>query len=122
MVDCSCALSGGLNGRNVTEPFLHFVFIWPPDSRASSTGASMIDLTLQIHIMADSPRTVRTLFHRGNQLRQRLETSNDAKSSAYEEILRDAISTFEDCRRLAHEVSLFSSNETLEDVTTDNLQ
>lgn len=72
--------------------------------------------------MADSPRSIRTLFNSGNQLRQQLETSYDTSSSTYSENLRAAISTFSECRRLADEISMFSQNETLEDVASGDLQ
>ena len=72
--------------------------------------------------MADSPQNMRTLFNSGNQLRQQLEISYDTSSSAYTENLQAAISTFSECRRLADEISLFSQNETLEDIASGDLQ
>ncbi|KAI9877075.1 MAG: Immunoglobulin (CD79A) binding protein 1 [Pleopsidium flavum] len=72
--------------------------------------------------MTDSPRNVRTLFDSGNRQRKQLESSYDANSSTYQENLRAAISTFEECRRLADEISLFSQNESLEDISSGDLQ
>ncbi len=72
--------------------------------------------------MADSPRNIRALFSSGNHLRQEVEASYDINSSIYEENLRAALSTFEECRRLAGEISLFSQNETLDDISSGDLQ
>lgn len=75
-----------------------------------------------ISMMTDSPRNVRTLFDSGNRQREHLESSYDSNSSTYQGNLRAAISTFEECRRLADELSLFSQNESLEDISSGDLQ
>lgn len=72
--------------------------------------------------MADSPHNIRTLFDSVNQLREQLETSDDTTSTTYLETFRAAISTFLECRRLADELSLFSQNESLEDIASGDLQ
>ena len=72
--------------------------------------------------MADPPRNIRTLFNSGKQLLQQVEGSHDIASSAYQENLRTAITTFEECRKLADNISLFSQNESLEDIASGDLQ
>jgi len=70
--------------------------------------------------MAD--QNIRTLFRSAESKRDRVETSRDSSSPTYRENLAAAIATFEDCRQLADRLSLFSPNETLEDVATGDLQ
>lgn len=70
----------------------------------------------------DPPRNVRSLFDLGNRQRKQLESSYDTNSPSYQETLRAAISTFEECRILADATSLFSPNENLEDISSGDLQ
>ena len=65
---------------------------------------------------------IRTLFRSAESKHDVLETSRDSSSSTYRENLAAAIATFEECRQLADRLSLFSSNETLEDIATGDLQ
>jgi immunoglobulin-binding protein 1 len=67
-------------------------------------------------------QNIRTLFKSAESKRDALETSQDSISSTYRDNLAAAIATFEDCRQLADRLSLFSPNETLEDIATGDLQ
>jgi hypothetical protein len=70
--------------------------------------------------MAD--QSIKTLFGVAESKRKAVETSRDSNSSSYKENLAAAIATFEECRELADRLSLFSPNETLEDIATGDLQ
>ncbi len=70
--------------------------------------------------MAD--QSIRALFRSAESKCDALETSRDSSSSTYRENLAAAIATFEECRLLADRLSLFSPNETLEDIATGDLQ
>jgi immunoglobulin-binding protein 1 len=69
-----------------------------------------------------SDQSIRTLFRSAESKRDAVETSRDSSSSTYRENLAAAIATFEECRQLADRLSLFSPNETLEDIATGDLQ
>ena len=71
--------------------------------------------------MAEADVNIRTLFARAKHLRTQLETLQST-TQAYQESLQNAISTLEECRKLAEKVSLFSPNETEEDIPSRDLQ
>jgi hypothetical protein len=72
--------------------------------------------------MAEQPRTVRALFLQGQRERQNLASAYDTNSPAYQEKLNACITTYEECLKLSEQVSLFSPNETLEDIASSDLQ
>ncbi|MCJ1250625.1 hypothetical protein MMC30_007853 [Trapelia coarctata] len=71
--------------------------------------------------MAESQTNIRTLFAKAKQLQKQLE-SLESSSQVYQENLQTAISTLEECRKLAGKVSLFSPNETADDISSGDLQ
>ena len=71
--------------------------------------------------MEESEDNIRALFNKATTLRQKLE-GFESTSEVYQENLRSAISTLEHCRRAADQISLFSPNETEEDVPSGDLQ
>ncbi len=46
----------------------------------------------------------------------------DPRSDAYSENLRSSISAFEECRQLTSKLGVFSPNEEVEDISTNDLQ
>lgn len=71
--------------------------------------------------MAESQTNIKTLFAKAKQLQKQLE-SLESTSLTYQENLRNALSTLEECRKLADKVSLFSPNETTDDISSGDLQ
>ncbi|MCJ1252248.1 hypothetical protein MMC24_000052 [Lignoscripta atroalba] len=67
------------------------------------------------------PTNIKTLFTTAKGLRKQLG-SWGTTSETYQENLQSAIATFEECRRLADQVSLFSPNETEDDISSGDLQ
>ena len=65
---------------------------------------------------------IRTLFKSGKAQRKQLESSPDTISALYQDNLQSAIAAFETCRTLADRISLFSQNETEEDISSGDLQ
>lgn len=65
---------------------------------------------------------LRTLFTTAKTQRQQLESSPDTTSALYQENLQIAIAALETCRKIADRISLFSPNETEEDVASGDLQ
>ncbi|KAI7249596.1 hypothetical protein KC335_g17639, partial [Hortaea werneckii] len=72
--------------------------------------------------MADESRSLRSTYLEAEQKRSALERSFDSTSSAFQDGLLSAIQLYEQCVSIADQISLFSPNESLEDVGTTELQ
>ncbi|KAF2473916.1 type 2A phosphatase-associated protein 42 [Lindgomyces ingoldianus] len=72
--------------------------------------------------MDDKPRSIRGLFTDADRKRQAIFSSPDSNSTSFQENLNITIATYESCLELSEQVSLFSSNETLDDVSSSDLQ
>jgi hypothetical protein len=70
--------------------------------------------------MAD--QSIKSLFSSAERQRKDIEASWDSNTAEYQQNLAAAIKTYDDCLKLADRLSLFSPNETLEDVTSGDLQ
>ncbi|KAI9862091.1 MAG: hypothetical protein M1813_004866 [Trichoglossum hirsutum] len=68
------------------------------------------------------PQNLRTLFASAEAQRKQLESAIETSSSAYQKSLGVVIATYDECRRFADDVSLFSPNETIDDVPSGDLQ
>lgn len=65
---------------------------------------------------------IRTLFTSAKSQRKELESSADPTGYAYQENLQAAITSLEKCRKIADRISLFSPNETEDDIPSGDLQ
>jgi hypothetical protein len=72
--------------------------------------------------MSEQPKSIRRLFLEAEQARQTLSSSYDTNTSTFQESLSAAIATYEQCLQLADQVSLFSPNESLDDISSSDLQ
>ena len=72
--------------------------------------------------MSEQPKSIRALFLEAERTRQTLSSSYDTNTSAFQENLSAAIATYEQCLLLSEQVSLFSPNESLDDVSSSDLQ
>ena len=70
----------------------------------------------------DQPTNIRTLFSSAKALRKDLDSYPEPTSSAYQENLRSALTSLEECRKLADRLSLFSPNESQDDISSGDLQ
>lgn len=70
----------------------------------------------------EEPRSIRALFVSAERTRQNLASSYDTNNPTYQENLYNAIATYEECLKLSEQVSLFSPNETLDDISSSDLQ
>ncbi|MCJ1423508.1 hypothetical protein MMC29_001392 [Sticta canariensis] len=70
----------------------------------------------------ESQSNLRTLFASSKAQRKALESNLEPSSAVYQEDLHAAIATLDECRRLADHLSLFSPNETEDDIATSDLQ
>ena len=69
-----------------------------------------------------SQTNLRTLFASTRSQRKTIESGVEPDSVTYQENMHAAIATLEECRRLADSLSLFSSNETEDDIASGDLQ
>lgn len=72
--------------------------------------------------MADEDRSLRSVYEDAERTRTNLETSYDSNSTTFQENVLAAIHLYEQCLNIADRLSLFSPNETLEDIGTTDLQ
>ncbi|KAM0803009.1 tapa protein [Usnea florida] len=70
----------------------------------------------------ESDLNIRSIFTSAKIQRNELESSSEPTSSAYQENLQAAISSLEECRKIADRISLFSPNETEDDISSGDLQ
>jgi immunoglobulin-binding protein 1 len=70
----------------------------------------------------EQSRSLRSVHDEAEQKRGAIEKSFDSNSSAFQENLGSAIQLYEQCLHIADRISLFSPNESLEDIGTADLQ
>jgi len=67
-------------------------------------------------------QSIRALFGSAERQRKDIEASWDSNTATYQQNLAAAIATYENCLQLADRLSLFSPNETLEDLASGDMQ
>ncbi|TVY25860.1 Uncharacterized protein LHYA1_G005656 [Lachnellula hyalina] len=67
-------------------------------------------------------QSIKSLFSSAERQRKDIEASWDSNTAEYQQNLAAAIKSYDDCLKLTDRLSLFSPNETLEDVTSGDLQ
>lgn len=70
----------------------------------------------------EEPQNLRSLFEAAKSEKSSLEARTDTNTDQYRSDVNSTIANLEECQRLISLVSLFSSNETLEDISTADLQ
>jgi immunoglobulin-binding protein 1 len=66
-------------------------------------------------------QNLQTLFASAKVQKKALEET-ETNSPSYRDQLQDVISRFEECQRLIGQLCLFSTNESVEDIATGDLQ
>ena len=66
--------------------------------------------------------SLRALYNTAKTKRKDLESFASAADPIYQENLRAAIDCLEQCRQIVDRISLFSPNETLEDLSSVDIQ
>jgi len=70
----------------------------------------------------DAPEpSLKELFNNAKTSQDELD-SLDPRSAAYKKTLQSTIDSLQRCRRLVQQLSLFSTNEDVEDISTQDLQ
>ncbi|KKA21485.1 TOR signaling pathway regulator (TapA) [Rasamsonia emersonii CBS 393.64] len=72
--------------------------------------------------MAERPQNLQALFAAAKERKRELESSLETNSDSYRDKVNETIAQFEECQKLIRELSLFSSNEGVEDIATADLQ
>lgn len=72
--------------------------------------------------MAEEPQNLRTVYHTAEDRRRELEAAWDTNATPYQDKLGAAIKAYEQCLHSANRISLFSPNESLEDIASNDLQ
>ncbi|KAI9884829.1 MAG: Dicer-like protein 1 [Watsoniomyces obsoletus] len=72
--------------------------------------------------MASISRNLREIFEDAERRRESVESPSASSSDEYPEHLRAAISAYEECRRAVERLALFSPNESVEDISSRDLQ
>jgi immunoglobulin-binding protein 1 len=70
----------------------------------------------------EEPQSLKALFADAESKRESLDEFPDSNTETFQENLRSAIAAYEGCLKVVDRISLFSSNETLEDVSSNDLQ
>jgi len=86
-----------------------------------ATSSHLICTVTDLHIMAE-PQNLPALFASAEKQRKELESAFETSGSTYQQGLGAAIATYEECRRFADSLSLFSPNETADDIPSRDLQ
>jgi len=72
--------------------------------------------------MSNDDQSIRGLFSKAERIREELAASYEPNSPTYQENLENAIATYVQCLKKADDFSLFSPNETLEDISSSDIQ
>lgn len=72
--------------------------------------------------MSEQPQSLRAFFAKAERARQELTSSYEPNSPTYQENLTQTIATYEECLKLSEQISLFSPNESLEDISSGDIQ
>jgi immunoglobulin-binding protein 1 len=70
----------------------------------------------------EEPQNLRSLFASAKEQKDKLGSRGDTNTETYRDEVNAAIAKFQECQRQVSILSLFSSNELLEDVSTGDLQ
>ncbi|KAI1352004.1 TAP42-like family protein [Xylaria sp. FL0043] len=71
--------------------------------------------------MAEEPRTLKSAFQAAEAKRLAIEGSYDMTSSTYQEDVKAARQSYDECAQIIDKISLFSTNESLEDLATSDI-
>ena len=73
-------------------------------------------------VMDRQPQNLQALFASAKAQKEALENDSPVNNPQYQDKLDATISAFENCLKLVSNLALFSSNESLEDVSTTDLK
>ncbi|KAI2607258.1 type 2A phosphatase-associated protein 42 [Hypoxylon fragiforme] len=71
--------------------------------------------------MSEEPKTLKAVFQAAELKRTALERTYESNSPTYHEDLSQALELYQQCIQIINKVSLFSPNESLEDIATSDI-
>ncbi|KAI1433140.1 TAP42-like family protein [Xylaria sp. CBS 124048] len=71
--------------------------------------------------MAEEPKTLKSVFQSAERKRLAIEGSYETTSPAYQAEVTAALQSYQECVQIIDKISLFSANESLEDISTSDL-
>jgi len=71
--------------------------------------------------MSEEPQTLKGVWQSAEDKRRQIETSWETNTPAYQALVKAAITNYEQCLRIQDQIALFSPNESLEDIATNDL-
>lgn len=72
--------------------------------------------------MDEEPKSLQALFASAKAQKKALESSTNINDPSHEDQFNPAVQAFEACQKLISKLSIFSPNESLEDIATADLQ
>ena len=72
--------------------------------------------------MTEEPHNLRSVYAAAENLRRGIESSFDTNAPAYQAQVTAAIKAYEQCLKIAGHISLFSPNESIEDISSHDIQ
>jgi immunoglobulin-binding protein 1 len=72
--------------------------------------------------MAEHPKSLQALFAAARMRKRALESSSETNTDSYRDEVNATIADLAECQKLISQLGLFSSNESLEDIATADLQ
>lgn len=70
----------------------------------------------------EESQNLRSLFSSAKDDKASLESRHDTNTETYSDLVNATIAKFQECQRQVSIVSLFSSNESLDDLSTGDIQ
>lgn len=70
----------------------------------------------------EESQSLRSLFQSAKDAKAELESRGDTNSQSYQDAVNTVIAKFDECQRQVSVLSLFSANESLDDLSTGDLQ
>ena len=70
----------------------------------------------------EETQTLRSVFSSAKEDKISLESRGDTNTEAYRDLVNATIAKFQECQRQVSVVSLFSSNESIDDLSTEDIQ
>jgi immunoglobulin-binding protein 1 len=72
--------------------------------------------------MNEPPQNLQALFVIAKNQKKSVESATETNNESYHELVATAIKRFEECQRFIAQLSLFSDNESVDDISTGDLQ
>lgn len=72
--------------------------------------------------MDEPPPNLQALFVAAKNQKKAVESATQTNNDSYRELVATAIKRFEECQRFITRLSLFSANESVDDISTGDLQ